>query len=343
MEGLSEVKALLSIPRNIVITSHRNPDGDAVGSSLALYLFLSKFGHSVRIALPSDYPANYSWMPGIEEIKIWDLDSEQVEEYIHHAEIVFCLDFNSLDRIDKIGEKIHDKDQLTKILIDHHRDPELNSFDFALTEPDASSTCELVYQFIADLDLEQEIDKSIATCLYTGIITDTGSFKYNTNGRVFKMVGNLIERGVEDVKIQNAVYNSMSVKQLKLLAYCLHERLEIFPEYNTGMITLTKQDYKNFDIQRGDTEGIVNYILMIKEIRMAAFITEQPTIIKLSLRSKGDFSVQQIAKKYFKGGGHLNASGGHMYGSLKKCVHKFISILPEYKNELTKADDEKVF
>ena len=332
MENIATLKLKLSVPQDIVITSHRNPDGDAIGSSLAMYHYLVRHGHSVKMIVPSEYPFIFEWMPAIKEMLVFDIDQEKCLEEMKEASIIFCLDYNSLDRIDKLAEPI-DAEKQTLILIDHHLDPDIPA-EFSLSDPSASSTCELVYEFIQLMDADDEIDVTIGEALFTGILTDTGSFKYSTTPKLFKTVAALLEKGVDDYKLQDLIFNSLTEKQLRLLGHCLYNRMQILEDYKTGIITLNRKDYEEFDIQRGDTEGIVNFILKIRNINVAAFITEQPNIVKLSLRSKGDFSVQEIARKYFKGGGHKNASGGYSFGGLRATVNKFKEILPEYKDAL---------
>ena len=332
MENIQELKQLLSTPKDIVITTHRNPDGDAIGSSLALYHYLRGLMHSVNIVSPSEYPDFLGWMPGTKDIVIYDIDHERSAKLIDQANIIFCLDFNSLDRIDKVGELIAPQ-RCSKVMIDHHLYPE-HFAEFMLSDTSASSTCELIFDFIDLMGHKSSIDLVIAESIFTGILTDTGSFKYSTSPKLFRIVGELLERGVDNQRLQDLVFNCLKEKHLLLLGHCLKNRMEILEEYKTGIITLTKDDYANFEIQRGDTEGIVNYLLKIKEVKMAAFITEQPTIVKISLRSKGDFSVQQIAKKHFKGGGHKNAAGGASFQNLRATVKKFKTLLPEYKEQL---------
>ena len=329
MENFNEFKAYLSIPRDIVLTSHRNPDGDAIGSTLAMYHYLMRNGHSVRMVFPSDYPVIFSYMKAVDEVIIYDSEPEQTESVLKRAQLVFALDYNSLERIDKVGEIISEL-KVPLAMIDHHLYPD-GFADYSLSRPEASSTCELVYDFIRMMDDLDQIDQQIGECLFTGILTDTGSFKYATSPRLFRIVADLLEKGVDDYKLQDLIFNSMAEKQLALLGHCLANRMEILEEYKTGIITLNRKDYERFDIQRGDTEGIVNFLLKIKNVKIAAFITEQPTIVKISLRSKGDISVQEIAQKHFKGGGHKNASGGSSYKGLRATVDKFKSVLPEFK------------
>lgn len=320
------------MPKDIVIATHRNPDGDAIGSSLAMYHYLKSLGHSVKVISPSEYPEFLEWMPDVHSIMIYDVEPEDSQAVVERAEVIFYLDFNALDRIDKLGE-LTNAQRCTKIMIDHHLYPDPMA-DYLISDTTASSTSELVYDFIDRLGDKQKIDKTIADCIYTGIVTDTGSFKYSTSPKVFRMVAELIELGVDDYLLQDLIFNSLHEKHLRLLGHCLNRRMEILEDYHTGIISLTKEDYERFNIQRGDTEGIVNYLLKLKNIKLAAFITEQPTIVKLSLRSKGDFNVQEIAKKYFKGGGHKNAAGGYSFQNLKITLRKFKEILPEYKERL---------
>lgn len=337
MEGIQEVRDLLRISKNILITSHRNPDGDALGSSLALSLYLQEMGHNVKVAAPSEYPSTFTYLPQIKSFFIYDVHNEELDPFIDTCDVVFALDFNALDRIDRLGAKIASLKDAKIIMIDHHLDPE-PFYDFGLSETTASSTAELVYEFIKKLEFRAPISMEVATCIMTGLITDTGSFKYNTRPKTFTCAAAMQATGINVKEIQDLIFNSMKVKQMKLLAHALYKRMEILEEYRTALIVLNKYDYQNFDIQRGDTEGIVNYMLMMKDIELAAFITQQPQIIKISMRSKGDISVQEIARNHFRGGGHKNAAGGAQYGSLTKVIEKFKEVLPQYmeKREVQK-------
>lgn len=335
MENIEELKKKLKSPQDIVITSHRNPDGDAIGSSLGLFHYLNQSMHSIKIIVPSEFPAFLSWMPAVHDIMVFDIEPEEGTAVLEKADIVFCLDFNSLDRIDKMGEVI-DGLNCAKVMIDHHLYPEPFA-DYMLSDTTASSTCELIFDFICMLGDKGKIDLDVGESLYTGILTDTGSFKYATSAKLFKIAGELLEIGVDDIKIQDLVFNSLSEKHLRIMGHVFNNRFEYLPEFHTGIIMLSRQDYEYFDIKRGDTEGLVNMLLKIKGIKVAIFVHEQPTITKISLRSKGDFSVQEIAQKHFKGGGHKNASGGYSYIGLNPTVKKIIGILPEYKEQLDKA------
>lgn len=332
MENLAALKQLLAVPQDVVIVTHRNPDGDAIGSSIGLSLFLQRNGHNTKVIAPSEYPDFLAWMPQTDDILIHDNEAEDVERAISRATVIFCLDFNSLDRIDKTGELIGEV-RCPKVMIDHHLFPEPFA-DYTLSETTASSTCELVYDFIHMLDLREYLDPIIGECLFTGILTDTGSFKYSNSPKLFRTVADLLEIGVDDLRLQDLIFNSMEEKQLRILGHCLYNRMEILPEYQTGIITLTKEDYAYFDIQRGDTEGVVNFLLKLRNVKLAAFIHEQPKIVKLSLRSKGDIDVQEMAKRHFRGGGHKNAAGGASFHSLSVTVRRFKEILPQYQHQL---------
>lgn len=321
MTEIQQIKALLNSPKDVVILSHRNPDGDAIGSSLALAHFLRKLRHIVTIVLPSECPTNFKYLPGFEDILIYDLNQDLARQKIEDAKLLFCLDFNALDRIDKLGENVQFS-KADKIMIDHHLDPEPFA-DFVISDTGASSTCELVHIFMQDLEMGHLIDPSIGGCILTGIITDTGSFKYGTRSQTYETAASLKSIGVDDYSIQNHIFNSLREKHLRLLGHCLANRMEVFEEHNAAMIYLTKQDYKDFNIQRGDTEGVVNYMLMMEQIQVAAFIMEQPSIVKISLRSKNDVDVQQFAAKHFNGGGHKNASGGSAYARLEDVLDRF--------------------
>jgi bifunctional oligoribonuclease and PAP phosphatase NrnA len=337
IEQLETLKSLLNSPKDIVITSHRNPDGDAIGSSLGLYHYLKLKGHQVKIVFPSEYPVIFEWMPDAQEITIFDLVASDATQILTKASIHFALDYNAYDRIDKLGEILMVQKHQTTVMIDHHLFPEPIA-DYTLSDTSASSTSELVLDFIEMMGDTKMMNKTIASCLYTGIVTDTGSFKYATSSKLFRTVAMILDHGVDDTAIQNLINNSLTEKNLRLLGHCIHNRMEILDEFRTGIIYLLKQDYEKYNIQRGDTEGIVNYLLLLKNIKLACFITEQPNIVKLSLRSKGDFDVQTICRENFKGGGHKNASGGFSHAHIRATIDKLKSILPAYKDELLKDE-----
>jgi phosphoesterase RecJ-like protein len=334
IQAAAEIGNLLSKPKDILITSHRNPDGDAIGSSLGLYHYLIQLGHSVKVAFPSEYPAIFAWMPDADKILIFDIEPEATREAIESAEIIFLLDFNSLDRIDKMGELIYARqDEPFVAMIDHHLYPDSYP-DYALSDTTASSTSELVLDFIELVGGNTYLNRTIGDCLYTGIVTDTGSFRYSTSPKLFRTVARLLELGIDDYRLQDLIHNQQQERQLRILGYCLYHRMIILDDYRTAIISLSKQDYEKFNIQRGDTEGIVNFALTMKNIRLTFFVTEQPNIVKLSIRSKGNFDVQEIARTYFKGGGHKNAAGGMSNQNLEETISSIKEFLPSYRRRL---------
>ncbi len=334
MEFSSELRELIHIPQNIAILSHRNPDGDAIGSSLGMRHYLEQYGHTVHVLFPSEYPEEFEFLPGAEDILIWDISPEECRQVLTKKNVFILLDFNGYSRIDKMGDFVRHLPG-KRILIDHHLYPEPIA-DFEFSETTASSTCELVYRFIAGMGDGQKINPTVGKCLYSGIVTDTGSFRHATNSTVFRIVADLIDRGVDDIAVQDRIFNSQKEKNLRLLGHCLANRMEFYPEYRTALIWLSRKDYEQFEIQRGDTEGIVNYLLTLRDVKLAAFIHSQPTVVKLSLRSKGDFDVQEICRTHFNGGGHKNAAGAFSHDSLKATMQKFKDLLPLYKAELLK-------
>ncbi|WP_452228838.1 MULTISPECIES: DHH family phosphoesterase [unclassified Lacinutrix] len=333
-QDITNIKALLQSPKKIVIVPHKNPDGDAIGSTLGLYLYLLKYNHEVRVIAPNDYPDFLKWMPSEATVLKYDTQTEESETLIHQAEIIFTLDFNALNRTGDM-EPVLAKSEAIKIMIDHHQQPD----DYALytySDVSMSSTCEMVYHFIDMLADANKIDADIATCLYTGIMTDTGSFRFSsTTSTTHKVIADLIEKGAKNAEIHNAIYDTNSYNRLQLLG-CTLSNLKVLPEYRTAYITLSQQELNNFDYKKGDTEGFVNYALSLQNIIFAAiFIEDQKqNIIKISLRSKGDFSVNEFSRAHFSGGGHTNAAGGKSDTDLNETVEKFISILPSYKKAL---------
>ena len=334
MLDLASLKELLAQPQKIVITTHHKPDGDAMGSSLGLYNYLIQQGHHAKVITPTDYPDFLSWMPGNEEVIIYTEHQEQSATLIADADIVFCLDFNALGRINQMGELVG-ASSAYKIMIDHHLEPE-DFDDYRHWNINACATAQLIYDFIVnELQRPELINKDVATCLYTGIMTDSASFRLpNTTSTVHRIVADLIDAGAVNWRIHELVYNSASEGRLRFLGHCLANCLEVLPEYNTAIIAVSKDDLEKYDVDTGDTEGIVNYALSMASIRLAAFIVERRDKVKLSLRSKGEFPANEIVKKYFSGGGHRNAAGGHSEDSLEQVIQQFKLILPEYKKLL---------
>lgn len=325
---------ILAQPQKIVITTHHKPDGDAMGSSLGLYHYLIQQGHHVKVITPTDYPDFLAWLPGNGEVIIYTESVEQSAGLIADADLIFCLDFNALNRINEMGELVAESTAI-KVMIDHHLEPQ-DFDDYRYWDINACATAQLVYTFITEeLGNAKLINKDVATCLYTGIMTDSKSFSLpNTTSAVHRIIAGLMDAGAVNWHIYDQVYNNSSENRLRFLGICLSERLEVLHEFNTAIITATKDDLVKYDVITGDTEGIVNYALSITGVKLAAFIVERPDKVKLSLRSKGEFPANDICKKYFNGGGHRNAAGGIWAGSLKEAVNQFKSILPEYKKLL---------
>ena len=331
---IEAVKELLSAPKEIVIIPHKNPDGDAIGSVLGLGLFLESENHKVSIIAPNDYPDFLKWMPNEASILKFEDASDKCNERIQQADIIFTLDFNSLSRIDFMETAVSSADAI-KIMIDHHQQPDTYA-KFMYSDVNMSSTCEMVYNFIEFLDGTDSITANIATCLYTGIMTDTGSFRFpSTTSSTHRVIAELIDKGANNADIHNHIYDANSYNRLQLLGRAL-SNLEVLKEYRTAYITLSQDELNQFDFKKGDTEGFVNYGLSLKDIIFAVIFIEnkQDDIVKISFRSKGDFSVNHFAREHFEGGGHTNAAGGKSDLNLEKTVEKFITILPRYKNDL---------
>lgn len=332
---LSNLKKLLQTPQEIVLVPHRNPDGDAIGSCLAMYHYLREKGHSCEVISPNDFPDFLKWMPEVEEISIFEKNIKQSTQKIQKANIVFLLDFNALHRTGSEMEKALGSYKGTFVMIDHHQQPEINT-PYLYSDTSICATCEMVYHFLEKIDDLEAITPAIATCLYTGIMTDTGSFKFaSTTATTHRVVAELIDRGAVGSDIQEAVFNNNSYNRLQLLGRAL-SNMKVIPEYQTAYITLTQKDLDEFHFQKGDTEGIVNYALSLKGVVFAAIFIEdkEQNIIKISFRSKGNFSVNTFARNHFEGGGHNNAAGARSKLSLSETVDKFVRLLSNYTKEL---------
>ena len=347
MHNISNLKDLLKSPKNVVITTHFKPDGDALGSSLALRSFLIKLGHIVTVITPSDYPDFLNWMEGNSEVLVYDKGKTdfQAKKLINNADIIFCLDFSVLSRIHDLEKPVADS-KAVKVMIDHHTNPE-NFAIFELHKVKAASTTELIYDFIEMLGQKHLIDIPIGECIYTGLVTDTGSFRHpSTTARVHQIAGELIDLGINANQIHRNIYDNFTEERLRFLGFMFSEKLVVLPEYNVAYFTVTKEELKRFNSQTGDTEGVVNYALSIKGIAMAAIIVERLEAVKMSFRSVEEVAVNDIASTYFSGGGHKNAAGGKTEGiGLEATVQKFLDILPMYKdrflNRNTKLKNNK--
>jgi phosphoesterase RecJ-like protein len=325
-------------PKPIAIITHLDADGDAIGSSLGLLKLLNNIGHACKVISPNEYPGFLKWLPGNQHILNFDESPDNVREVLQQARIIFALDFNELKRIKEINQLLIATSSY-KILIDHHPQPD-KFVDCVLSDISASSTAELIYRFIQETGLQDYIDKDVATCLYTGIMTDTGCFSYNSSNReTYKIVAELLDYGIDKDKIYYRVYDNFSFERLRLLGYSLNKRMVVLPEYRTAFIWLTREDLSEYHFKVGDSEGFVNYPLSIRGIRFSAFFIEKEDHIKISFRSKGNFAANKFSRKYFNGGGHFNASGGESYMPMEETIRRFKELLPAYKNELLDYED----
>lgn len=336
MQNIQLFRDFMGQTRRVVIVTHHKPDADALGSSLGLAGYLKKKGHSVQVITPSDYPEFLHWMPGNSEVLAFEKGKEkQITEKINQAEIIFCLDFSVLNRIQDLSEVVRNA-PAKKFMIDHHLEPE-NFAEFVKWDVQSASTAELIFNLIVELGDEQLIDANIADCLYAGLMTDTGGFRHsNTRYEEFSIAAKLVKLGANPTKISKLIYDTNTLERLRLMGFVLSEKLKVLPEYKTAYMTLSAEELKSFGSQTGDTEGFVNYGLSIKGIKLSVMIHERKDSVKLSLRSLGNFSVNEMARKHFEGGGHKNASGGTSSLSLEQTLQKFLSILPEYQNQLNK-------
>ncbi|MES2701573.1 MAG: DHH family phosphoesterase [Bacteroidota bacterium] len=328
MRPIQDAFPLLQTPKKIFITTHHKPDGDAIGSMLALYHYLVKKGHSPTAVSPGEIPDFLEWMPGVKQMLNYEEVPNEAQRILKEADLIFCLDFNDYNRTKHIEAPLAAATQ-PKILIDHHLFPK-PVWDYGMSIPEKSSTCEMVYDFINMAGDNALIDLDIAACLYTGVLTDTGSFKFPiTSASVHAMAADLKQRGLDHTRIHEAVYDSWSEGRMRFLGYVLIEKMEVFRKYNSAIISLSRKDLKLFNAQSGDTEGLVNYPLSISGIRFATLITERNDEVKLSFRSKGDFDVSSFARQHFEGGGHFNASGGRAKTSFIETIANFKKILSD--------------
>ncbi len=331
IQDIQAIQLLLATPKKIAIIPHRGPDGDAMGSTLGLYHFLLKNNHHPTVIAPNDFPDFLAWIPGSETVKIFEKDTENCTKILEEAEIIFTLDFNAFHRT---GEMEHTLAKLTApfIMIDHHQKPD-DYAAYMYSDTAFGSTCEMVYNFISFLDKKQDLDKTIGTCLYTGILTDSGSFRFpGTTGNTHRIIAELIDLGVENTQIPVMLFDNSSYSRLQLLGRAL-QNLKVFEEHKTSYTTLAQTELDAFHYVKGDTEGIVNYGLSIKGIDFTAIFIENKdeNIIKISFRSQGGFDVNQFARDHFNGGGHSNAAGGRSELSMEETVKKFEDLVTKLK------------
>lgn len=329
MKAINNFYAELSTTTEVVVTMHQKPDPDAMGSSLALAGFLQKLGHSVTVISPTNWPQWLNWMPGCDKVLDYELFTKESTEAINKARIIFCLDFNTLSRT-KLMEPLLRSFTGTKILIDHHREPETAVFEYGISNTAKSSTSEMVYDFIIDSGNESMLDDRISQCIYAGIIADTGSFRFDsTSEATHKAVAHLKSKGLNHSKVHENLFDNFMENKLRFLGHILQNRMEFHYEYNTALIAIPKSDLFRFHIKTGETDGLVNYPLSIQGIKLVGLVIDRDEERKWSFRSKGDFDCNSFARKYFNGGGHFNAAGGHSKDSLDETVKKFLQAMKE--------------
>ena len=362
---MMNIQSFIQPAQHVVLLTHQSPDGDAMGSSLAMFHYIKSLGKEARVIVPNAFPDFLAWMPGADSVLLYDSQKAQADTYLEAADLVICTDFNAPSRIGALGDKML---SLTcpKVMIDHHLHPS-DFADFIVSVPEASSTCELVYEVLMNsqfplaqrplsisvasntqyplpISAASNTQRNIAQCLYTGLMTDTGNFSYNSNRpQIYPMIATLIEAGVDKDAIYNAVFNQYSVDRMKLVGYCLYQKMRVFPEHHAALIYLNRKELYRFNFQKGDAEGIVNMPLQSKDIHYSVFMREDKatpdemeknggikTKIKLSFRSQGDRPVNVFASEVFNGGGHANAAGGEYYGPLAEAVQLFLDNYAKY-------------
>lgn len=325
---IERLRAMINGVQRIVITCHKSPDGDALGSSLALCHVLRRLGKDTVVVTPDMAPKSLEFVPGVRELIVFTKHEPRVRKVLSDAQLIFCLDYNSLKRIDRLGELIEPLN-LQRVLIDHHLDPD-DIFDLAISFPEASSTCELVFRILMQMGLLRFMDRQAASCLYVGLMTDTGGFAYSCdNPEFYEILASIMRRHIDRIGLYNKALNTFSADSLRLQGYAIHKKMRLFPEQGAALIVLTKEELDRFNYNRGDTETLVNKPLAIPEVYWTVFMREDVDRIKISCRSQGEFSVSDICTRYFNGGGHSNAAGGEFFGSIEDAEKVFYQVLTD--------------
>ena len=338
MQAIEQFYPKLNQSFKAVITAHQKPDGDAMGSMLGLYHFLNQLGHDVTVISPTNWAAFLDWMPGVTQVIDFESNKKEASQMIESADYIFCLDFNILHRTKHL-EPIIRASKALKILIDHHQQPDTPSFAYGISDVKMSSTCEMIYDFIVQSGHSQLINLDIAACLYTGLMTDTGSFRFpSTTASVHKIVAHLKELGLQHAKIHENIYDNSTEGRLKFMGNAFLNRMMVLPEYKTAIMAIPTSDIYKFELKTGDTEGLVNYLLSIEGIKFAAIVIDREEERKWSFRSKGNFDVNIFARTHFEGGGHANAAGGRSSKSVDETVNDFKTIIENYKSQLTQLN-----
>ncbi|HET9057599.1 MAG TPA: DHH family phosphoesterase [Chitinophagaceae bacterium] len=334
MKPIQEIFQQLKEPRKVVITTHQKPDADAMGASLALANFLKQFGHEVTVISPTNWAAFLDWMPGCKEVLDYEKTTGKSNKILKEAEWLFCVDFNTISRTKKMTDVLNSL-ACDKILIDHHIEPDVAAFTYGYSLTTKCSSAEMIYDVIVESGHDDKINEEIAQCLYAGAMADTGSFRFaSANETVHLMVADLKRRGLNHSKVHENIYDNFLENRLRFIGHMLLNRMEIYYQYNTVLIAISKNDLLRYEIKTGDTEGLVNYPLSMKGIKLAALVIDRDEERKWSFRSKGDFDCNTFARNYFEGGGHFNAAGGRSSDSLEQTVHKFKQVMKENENLL---------
>ena len=334
-QNINAVAAAVKSGNRFVVLAHKNPDGDAVGSTLALCRYLRSIGKDAVVVLPNAFPVFLSWMPGADDVLLYDADKERCDNAIAAADVLFCLDFNVLSRTGDVCPALLSS-SAKRVLVDHHPQPS-DECDVLVSHPEACSTCELVFRVITALGGVEALDFEMAQCIYTGMMTDTGAFAYASARKdVYLIIAELLDKGVDKDWIYRKVFYNFSVTRMRLWGYAMYDKLKVYNKYNAALITLSHSELMRFYASKGDTEGLVNQPLQIKGMRFSCFLREeQPGKINVSLRSVDDFPCNAVAAEFFNGGGHKNASGGEVYGTMEMAVERFKQALQKFKAELT--------
>lgn len=334
-QKITEVEELLDNYDKIVIVTHVSPDGDAIGSSLGLYHYLRELGNNVNVIVPNSFPDFLAWIPGAKDILNYERNRELAEKLIAEAELIFCLDFNIPKRTFHLAPLI-EAAKGKKIMVDHH--PEPSDFcDVTISYPQISSTSELIFRLICRMGDFEVMSYDSAVSIYTGMMTDTGAFTYNSNNiEIYYIIGELLKKGINKDQIYSNVYHNYTEDRFRMMGFTLAEKMKVYPEYNTALIWLTNEEQNRYHVRKGDTEGFANLPLNIKGIIFSVFIREDNDFIKISFRSQGDFPSNKFAADCYNGGGHLNAAGGEFYGTMDEAIAIFEKALPEYAHLLTK-------
>lgn len=337
---IERLRSFINGVNRIVITCHKSPDGDALGSTLALCHVLRRLGKDAVVVTPDMPPKALEFIPGLRDLVVFTKHELRARHVLNEAQLLFCLDFNSMKRIDRLAELVEPL-KVRRVLIDHHLAPD-DAFDIVISHPEASSTCELVFRVIMQMGLLRMMDRLAASCLYVGLLTDTGGFAYSCdNPEFYEILASVLRRRIDRIGLYNKAMNTFSADSLRLQGYAISEKMQLFPEQGAALITLSKEDLERFNYNRGDTETLVNKPLAVPEIYWSVFLREDADKIKVSCRSQGDFSVSDICAKYFNGGGHFNAAGGDFVGTLDEAVAAFHQVLADLFPDQDNNNDEQ--